>query len=125
MHGVPRNLRLRKFVGFRLLAVDDLENIVYLRFARDPSLWRRGNLSIGIEAQWQLSGPSLSQTFTGCPNPSPSMVAAAPLGEAVTSFRNHAPTSFTLLFQNGVELSVFDSNAEFESFSIPELNVYV
>ena len=125
MHGVPKNLRTRAFHGKILLAVQDLETITYLRFGSSPDPEPANQISIGVEGRWELSGSNSGATAGGDPKPTSAALSLAPIGDVVSASSIDAPRSFTLLFSRGASLTVFDSNSSVESFSVPELNVYV
>jgi hypothetical protein len=126
MYGVEASLRLKAFHGLLLQAVDFLESIVYFRFARsldaDPA-----ELEIGVEGRWEIQAASglvvAGQQVSHAEAPPPT--ALFPIGDHVVSSRVDPPHSFGLVFASGRVLVVFDSNASLESFSIPQLNVYV
>ena len=130
MYGVTRNLPIRQFHGARLTELRSLENVFYFVFERPRaklSLGRRPRpLSIGIEGSWQLRRADSSPVAEGSPIPESGLQAArALIGEAVVASEVKVPKSFTLTLSSGHVLEVFDSNQKYESFSIPESNVYV
>ena len=129
MRGVPKNLPVRRFHGATLDRFKDLQNIVYWQFTSAARRWwpRRSRLlEIGVEGVWELRDKSGSLVATGSPIPPASFtVARLPIGQVVTSSTIRAPRSFVLIFQSGDQLEVFDSIDKYESFSIPQENVYV
>ena len=124
MHGVPKRLKLAAFRGRELQSVDLLENIVYFRFGAPGSAVTK--IEIGIEGEWQLFDPLGAVAATGDPFPSQEVTPETyPIREVVTGSSVEAPVSFTLTFASGMRLRVLDSKADFESFSIPQLNVWI
>jgi hypothetical protein len=129
MHGVPENLPITRFHGATLDRFEDLQNVVYWRFTTAPRRWwpqRSRLLEIGVEGTWELRDKSGALVATGSPIPPASFtVSCLPLGQVVSSSSVRAPRSFVLVFKSGHELEVFDSSDKYESFSIPQANVYV
>jgi hypothetical protein len=126
MYGVPRNLKLKPFVGATLRRVEPLENVFYFTFERPSGLARKlkgQDLQIGVEGAWELRNPDGSVAVRG--EPIPAAQSPYPLGRKVAGSEVRAPRSFILRFETGEELEVFDSSSEVESFSIPQQNVYV
>jgi hypothetical protein len=126
VHGVPKNLRLKPFVGATLRDIDLLGNIVYFNFQRPPGFARTlksRELQIGVEGIWELRDHLGRVVSRG--DPMPASEADYPIGKVVTGSENRHPKSFVLKFETGVHLEVFDSSREFESFSIPQQGVYV
>jgi len=107
----------------------DLQNIVYWQFTSAARGWwsrRSGPLEIGVEGVWELRNKSGTLLATGSPIPPASFtMACLPLGQVVKSSSIRAPRSFVLIFESGDQLEVFDSNDKYESFSIPQEDVYV
>src|SRR2546426_12074948 len=128
MHGVPKNLPVKRFHGATLDRFKDLQNIVYWQFTSAARRWwpRRSRLlEIGVEGVWELRDRSGGLVATGSPMPSASFtMARLPIGQVVKSSTVRAPRSFVLIFQSGDQLEVFDSSDKHESFSIPQENVY-
>jgi len=122
MHGVPKNLKLSRFYKLPLRAVDFMEYIVYFRFG---ALEDRG-MEIGVEGRWELLASDGQVVLAGSPLVPPGEPQAKfPIGEVVERSAIDAPQSFALSFSSGMTLRVFDSSDRYESFSIPQLNVYV
>jgi hypothetical protein len=122
MYGVPENLKaLRDFEGLRLVAVDDLENIVYFRFSHEPST---GELEIGVESTWELRAFSGEVVAKGAPGFEPGVFGSL-LQSSVVRTETRPPQSIVLQFASGHTLEIFDNSDQYESFSIPHGNVYI
>jgi hypothetical protein len=122
MHGVPSDLpALRDFHGSRLVAADDLENIVYFRFAYPET---EGEIEVGVEGAWRLRGPSGEIVAEG----SPSLAAHSdllPLNAIVAASGTRPPDVAFLSFATGHALEFIDNSTEYESFCIPHAKVYI
>jgi hypothetical protein len=127
MHGVPSSLPLKRFHGATLDRFEDLENIVYWWFTSAASTFRPSEpLQIGVEGVWELRDSSGALLASGSPIPPGSfMKARLPVGQVVMSSTVRVPSSFVLTFTSGDQLEIFDSNDKYESFCIPQENVYV
>ena len=130
MHGVTDSLPIGQFRGARLVALRPLENIFYFVFERAHSklafVRKSEPLSIGVEGMWQIRGGGGDLIASGNPIPESGLPAVqALLGELVVASEIRVPESFVLTLSSGHVLEVFDSNRQYESFSIPEANVYV
>lgn len=122
MHGVPKGLKLSAFYGLSLRAVDFLENIAYFRFGV-PGV---REIEIGVEGLWELESRTGELVLEGAPLVAPKPeFQLLPLGSVVEVGRVDPPRSFELHFAGGATLRFFDSSEKYESFSIPQLNVYV
>lgn len=122
MHGVPSDLpALRDFHGSALVATDDLENIVYFRFAFSGS--DRG-IEIGVEGAWCLRGPDGGVIAEGNPSLA-EHVGMFPLNEVVASSGTRPPDVAFLSFATGHVLELIDDSTEYESFCIPHAEVYI
>ena len=75
---------------------------------------------------WQLRSGSGDLIASGNPIPESGLPAVQTLlGALVAASEVRVPESFVLTLSSGHVLEVFDSNRQYESFSIPEANVYV
>jgi hypothetical protein len=111
MYGVPADLPLDRFVGSELgqIAIGILQ--VQFRF--------EGSLSIHSEAHWELHGPTGEIVDTARNHAERDCYRIHEiLGASVTRFSINAPTSFTLFFNSGHALTVFDDSDHYESFSV-------
>ena len=117
MHGVGKTLPgLSDFVGLRLLAIDDLDNIVYFRFSE-----RR---DIGVESKWVIRDPADAIIAFGRPRPNLTM-SGPPLGAVVARVETQPPKTIVLYFESGNVLIIVDDSDQYESFCIPHANVYI
>lgn len=127
MYGIDSDFPIQIFAGARVTDVRPLDNIFYLDFERDGSIrhptWPR-TFCLGIESTWHLS-----------PSGQPRMSAHASTGEAVAhanALRGQSVVeaeviskrAFCLRFPS-TEIEVTEGSEQYESFSIPELRVFV
>ena len=111
MYGVPADLPIQAFVG------QELNQICLGRFQIQLHFSGRG--SISIEGGWELRDAAAD------------IVDRAEEHDTQKSYRIHRlidssvarcsidpPRSFTLLFENGLTLTVFDDSEKYEAFSI-------
>ena len=131
MYGVPADLDLSVFQGSRLTQMRILDTgMVYFDFGE---LEPRGE--IGVEGRWIVQAPDgciVERTRDASVTENPKgdiRGSAAPLlrvvGRVVTAWRVDPPTSFTLVFDDGSTLTVFDDSDRLESFCIYPLLVFV
>jgi hypothetical protein len=127
MPKVPKNLNLKPFLGATLNRVEPLENVTYFTFDR-PRGWRRRfkgkELQVGVESRWELRDVRGVIVCSGAPI-AENTRAEYPIGRKVTGSRVQAPDSFSLQFETGESLEVIDTSDQYESFSIPQENVWV
>jgi hypothetical protein len=127
MHRIDSQFPIEVFVGARVLRVRHLENIVYIDFERPLSskhpTWPR-QFCLGIEGSWRVAR-SGSQPGLSCASTGNAVVEARGLlneevlGATVTSYR-----AFVLRFRD-TEVEIRDDSEQYESFSIPELNIFI
>ena len=127
MPKVPKNLNLKPFLGATLNRVEPLGNVIYFTFDR-PAGWRRwfkgAEIQIGVESRWHVRDARGDIVCSGSPI-SESTQARYPVGRKITGSRVHAPDSFSLQFETGESLEVVDTSDQYESFSIPQENVWI
>lgn len=105
MHGVGETLEgLSDFVGLRLVAVDDLDSIVYFRFAGAAE----EKCDIGVESEWIIRDASGAIVASGQPSPN-EPIAEPPLQSVVTAAETQPPDSILLTFASGHTLQVVDN----------------
>jgi hypothetical protein len=122
MNGVPSDLpALRDFHGSVLVAVDDLENIVYFRFAHPQT---DGEIEIGVEGAWRLRSPGGEIVAQGTPSVA-DQASLLPLEATVTASGTQPPDTAFLRFSTGHVLDFVDNSAQYESFCIPHADVYI
>ena len=121
MHGVGEKLPgLSDFVGCELVAVDDLESIVYFRFSAAAQV----ELDIGVENEWVMHDASGAVVASGGPRPH-TPVSGAPLGSVVIVAETRSPKAIVLRFESGHTVEILDNADQYESFCIPHANVYI
>ena len=121
MHGVGETLSgLSDFVGSELVAIDDLENIVYFRF----STTAQGKLEIGVESEWIVHDSAGLVVAYGQPRPM-TAVAQLPLGSVVVAVETQLAKAILLRFASGHTIQIIDNSDHYESFSIPHAGVNV
>ena len=117
MHRVGETVSgLPDFVGLKLLAVDDLENIVYFRFS--------GGRDIGVESTWVISDAADATVARGQPRPN-IRISGLPLGAVVLRVETQPPERVVLHFEAGYTLTIVVDSDQYESFCIPHANVYM
>lgn len=111
MYGVPENLDLSFLHGAEVVQVRLGLHQVQLCF--------HPNASLSVEGRWELlssDGLELDQ-YEPPPRERPFQLHRL-LGQKVVGGSVSAPAWFSLRFENGDTLRVFDSSQEYESFSI-------
>ena len=117
MHRVGETVTgLSDFVGLKLSAVDDLENIVYFRFAQGRD--------IGVESTWVIRDATDATIAHGRPRPN-CRISGPPLGAVVLGVETQPPRRVVLHFEAGYTLTIVDDSDRYESFCIPHANVYI
>jgi hypothetical protein len=119
MYGVPANLDLSRFKNSTLveLGVGQFQ----MAFIFDPSV------DILVQGLWQLHDSTGILIDEGAGDKSASerdpIRLHAIIGKEVTSSSVNAPASFSLYFDSGHVLTVFDNSSHYESFSIGDLYI--
>ena len=118
MYGVPPALDLSRFKDavFIQLCVGEFQ----LQFHFHPCA------SISVEGKWELrdeSGSLVDGSERGAKRDA--LYAHRLLGKKVNGFSLDAPTSFSLRFESGHVLTIFDDSRQYESFSIQPGDVFV
>src|SRR5258708_1872635 len=116
MHGVPKNLDLRQFHGDHLTQLCLGPHDLQFKFGSG------GNISVWNG--WELldsNGTLLDQATDNreC------YKLHVLLMHTVVDSKVDAPRSFTLVFDNGMRLTIFDDSDQYESFSIQPGDVFV
>jgi hypothetical protein len=120
LHGVPADLNLSAFVGATLERIDLGKWIIHFQFAMEPAG------VIGVEGEWELldaSGSVVDRQQE--PAERESYRLHALLLHDVTGYHVEAPRWFSLTFDNGMMLKIYDESREYESFSIQPGNIYI
>ena len=111
MHGVPADLPIQPFVG------QELNEICVGRFQIQLHFSGAGRIS--VEGGWELrDGAGDIVDRAAEPESRESYRIHRLLDVAVTRFSIDPPRSFTLFFNNGLALTVFDDSEQYESFAI-------
>lgn len=111
MHGVPDTLPLEPFVGL------EFNQIALGRY--QTQFHCAGAGSIHVEGRWELrkSDGTLVDASTEHEQRDASRLHTL-LDVPIRGFEVDPPRSFTLVFENGHRLSVFDDDPQHEAFSI-------
>ena len=119
MHGVPADLDLSKFKAATLIQIAIGEHQVQFHF--------HPKCSISVEGKWELrdSSGSLVDEARDTNAERDAYRLHVILGKTVGSFSVSAPRSFSLHFESGHALTVFDDSKQYESFSIQPGDIYV
>ena len=120
MHGVPADLDLTFLQGATLEQVCIGAYQFWFHF--DPVG------TIAVEGEWELrdAAGNLMDRFIdqNVTDRGPFEIHRL-LGRQVVATEVAAPTSIALRFDNGLELRIFDSSPQYESFSIQPGNIYI
>ena len=119
MHGVPRNLDLGFLRGTILVQVCIGQYDVQFNFHPEGK--------VSVLGKWELANGSGEQLDRNFPDGSkrPPYQLHRLLGHRVVGSEVDAPRSFTLIFDSGDILRVFDDSKEYESFEIQPSGIYV
>jgi len=111
MHGVPVDIPLQLFVGC------ELNQICIGSF--QVQFHCSGTGSISVEGRWELRDISGALVDTAQEhNERESYKLHRILDVPITRFTVDPPLSFTLFFESGFSLTVFDDPEQYESFSL-------
>ena len=120
LHGVPANLSLAPFVGASLQRIDLGKWIVYFQFEMQPAG------TIGVEGEWELydaEGVVIDRQQD--PAERDSYRLHHLLLHHVVSYKVQAPEWFSLTFDHGMVLKIYDKSRQYESFSIQPGDFYI
>lgn len=111
MYGVPSDLPLADFVG---------HTCTQIALGCFQIQFHFGNASsISVESRWQLQSAAGDIIDAACAHRDRECYRVHRLlGVAITRFEIRPPHSFTLFFETGDALAVFDDSNESESFSV-------
>ncbi|HSU97411.1 MAG TPA: hypothetical protein VLI40_09290 [Gemmatimonadaceae bacterium] len=120
MHGVPADLDLTPFVGASLQRIDLGKWIIHFQFDTHPA----GVIS--VEGEWELLD-SLGAVIDQQEDPAEreSYRLHHLQMHVVVSAHVQALRWFSLTFDNGMVLKVYDASSQHESFSIQPGDVYI
>jgi hypothetical protein len=118
MYGVPADLDLSRFKGALLIQLCVGEFQMDFRF--------HPKLSISVEGKWEVRDSTGSLIDVMKPNAQrDALYIHVLLGKRVDGFTLDASGSFSLRFETGHVLTVFDESREYESFSIQPGDIFV
>jgi hypothetical protein len=111
MYGVPSDLPLKAFVG------GELNQIALGRF--QTQLHCSGTGSIYVEGRWELRGADGSLVDGWIEHEKRDAYRLHTIIDVpIVGFEIDPPRSFTILFESGHRLTVFDESPQYEAFSI-------
>lgn len=118
MYGVPANLDLLRFKDASLVQLCVGEFQMQFRFDSE--------VSISVEGRWEVRDSAGSVVDGSKPNAQrDGLYIHALLGKRVEGFSLDPPHSFSLRFETGHILTIFDDSREYESFSIQPGDIFV
>ena len=132
MTGVPSSLPLQQFMDATLdqICIGEFQLQFHFSTTVSPADIQQGKFpeprSVSVENGWELrdgAGKVLDRYQEHSARESYSIHRL--LGQHVTAFRNDPPRSFTLVFETGAALTIFDDSFHYESFSIQPGDIYV
>jgi len=111
VYGVPKDLPVDAWIG------QTLDQVCLGQFQLQLHLG--DNVAIGIAGGWVLKDPE-GTVIDQClePQEREAYRVHVLLGRTVIASRVDVPESFTLTFDHGYELTVFDDSTQYESFTI-------
>jgi hypothetical protein len=119
MHGVPDDLNLERFHGATLIQICIGEFQQQFHFM-DPEL------HVSVEGEWRVTNAAGDLVDRSLENHQRDAYRLHRLlGRTIVGHGVNAPESFTLRFDNGWSLVVFDRSSEYESFSIQPGDIVV
>jgi hypothetical protein len=119
MYGVPQNLDLQRFHGDSLMELGIGQCILQFRFA--------AGLTISVEGGWlqrDATGIILDRGTRQTARRECDKLQLL-VGATVTTSSVDPPSSFTLYFDNGMSLTVFDDSYRYESCSIQPGDIFI
>jgi hypothetical protein len=120
LHGIPATLDLAPFVGASLQRIDLGKWIIHFQFEMQPTG------VIGVEGEWELhdaQGSLIDRQQE--PAERECYKLHHLLLHDVVSYEVQAPEWFSLTFDNGMVLKIYDRNPRYESFSIQPGDIYI
>jgi hypothetical protein len=118
MYGVPADLDLSIFQRALLIQVSIGEFQIQLHFQPTGC--------ISVEGKWELTDSTGKLIDTAKPNEErDGFRLHVLLGKTVEHSFVNAPRSFSLQFESGYMLTIFDDSREYESFSIQPGDIFV
>jgi hypothetical protein len=125
VHGVPSNLDLSPFISARLDRIDLGLHMLYFRFDADGA-----TPFIGVEGAWELRDRENhlidhSISDTELLSDRDAYHVHVLLGHVVERAEIAPPRSFTLHFDSGHRLVVYDNSRQWESFHIEPGGIHI
>jgi hypothetical protein len=117
VYGVPSDLELSFLHGSVLIQLCLGQFQVQLHFQPVGS--------ISVEGEWELLDPNGVRIDNALDWPRPPFQLHRLLGCRVIASEVQAPRWFSLRFESGEVLRIFDDSEQYESFSIQPGNIYV
>jgi hypothetical protein len=111
MYGVPKDLRLDRLVGkeFNLIGLGRFQTQFHVS----------GFVIISVEGRWEIRDSSqLIVDSDQEPEKRDTCRLHRIIDVPIRDFSIDAPRSFTLLFQSGDSLIIYDDSEQYESFSV-------
>lgn len=118
MHEVSVNLDLSKFKGAILIQLGISEYQIQFHF--------HPNLTIAVEGKWELRdsvGILMDNGARDSITERKVLHLHMIVGKSVESYLVSAPDSFSLQFNSGHVLTIFDDSKQYESFSIGDIYI--
>jgi hypothetical protein len=118
MHEVPVNLDLSEFKGATLIQLGIGEYQIQFHF--------QPNRIIFVEGKWELrdsAGVLIDDGARDSITERKTLHLQIILGKSVESYSVSAPDSFSLQFNSGHVLTIFDDSKQYESFSIGDIYI--
>ena len=128
MHGVPADLDLQRFVGTTLDSLTLCQYQASLGFeAYDSNPTNpRVTVVVSVQGSWELRDSSGQLSARGEPDAGGAAhVLHHLLGCTVVATGIDPPSWFSLHFDNGQDLRIFDDSEQYESFSIQPGDIHV
>ncbi|MDZ4783064.1 MAG: hypothetical protein SGJ19_22695 [Planctomycetia bacterium] len=118
MYGVPADLPVQRFVGDFLTQVRIGKHDIQFAFGQSGT--------VSVWGHWELvdSGGNLVDCARE-PNERDAYRVHAILNQAVSDWSIDPPHSFSITFESGHRLKIFDDSPQYESFSIEPGNFVV
>ena len=111
MHGVPPDLPLSGFIGTQCLCIGLGQFQIDFQFSSYGS--------ISAEARWELRGPNGEVVDSDCEHAKRDCYRVHQIiGAPVIRYTIDPPHSFTLFFESGHSLTIYDESDRYESFSV-------
>lgn len=111
MYGIPKDLKLARLIGH------EFDCIGLARFQIQFHI--SGVVSIDVQGAWELRdavGEVLDQQLD--PSLRDAYRVHRLIGVPISGFTLNAPDSFTLIFDTGHSLTIFDDSPQYESFAV-------